>query len=56
MVRLANGIIPWKEGGAAFDYWFNPIKPKTDQRGELNHFGISRKSTTSFSLVQAHFI
>lgn len=35
MVRLANGIIPWKEGGAAFDYWFNPIKPKTDQGGEM---------------------
>ena len=35
MIRLANGIIPWKEGGAAFDYWFNPIKPKTDQGGEM---------------------
>jgi hypothetical protein len=35
MVRLANGIIPWKEGGAAFDYWFNPVKPKTDQGGEM---------------------
>jgi hypothetical protein len=35
MVRLANGIIPWREGGAAFDYWFNPIKPKTDQGGEM---------------------
>ena len=35
MVRLANGIIPWKEGGAAFDYWFNAIKPQTDQGGEM---------------------
>jgi len=35
MMRLANGIIPWKEGGAAFDYWFNAIKPKTDQGGEM---------------------
>lgn len=35
MVRLANGIIPWKEGGSAFDYWFNPIRPKTDQGGEM---------------------
>ena len=35
MVRLANGIIPWKEGGAAFDYWFNPISPATDQGGEM---------------------
>jgi hypothetical protein len=35
MTRLANGIIPWKEGGAAFDYWFNPINPKTDQGGEM---------------------
>jgi len=35
MTRLANGIIPWKEGGAAFDYWFNPITPKTDQGGEM---------------------
>ncbi|MFN0126393.1 MAG: N,N-dimethylformamidase beta subunit family domain-containing protein [Verrucomicrobiales bacterium] len=35
MVRLANGVIPWKEGGAAFDYWFNPIQPKTDQGGEM---------------------
>ena len=33
--RLANGIIPWKEGGAAFDYWFNPISPETDQGGEM---------------------
>lgn len=35
MTRLANGIIPWKEGGAAFDYWFNPISPKVDQGGEM---------------------
>lgn len=35
ITRLANGIIPWKIGGAAFDYFFRPIKPKTDQGGEL---------------------
>jgi hypothetical protein len=35
MTRLANGIISWKIGGAAFDYFFRPIKPKTDQGGEL---------------------
>lgn len=35
MTRLANGIIPWPEGGAAFDYWFNPVNPKTDQGGEM---------------------
>jgi N,N-dimethylformamidase beta subunit-like protein/concanavalin A-like lectin/glucanase superfamily protein len=35
MTRLANGIITWKIGGAAFDYFFRPIKPKTDQGGEL---------------------
>ena len=35
MHRLANGIIPWKKGGAAFDYFFRPIKPKTDQGGEM---------------------
>jgi hypothetical protein len=35
MVALANGIIPWKEGGSAFDYFFRPIQPKTDQGGEM---------------------
>lgn len=35
MTQLANGILPWKEGGAAFDYFFRPIKPKTDQGGEM---------------------
>jgi hypothetical protein len=35
IVRLANGIIPWSKGGAAFDYYFRPIKPKTDQGGEM---------------------
>jgi N,N-dimethylformamidase len=35
ITRLANGVIPWKIGGAAFDYFFRPIKPKTDQGGEL---------------------
>lgn len=35
IVSLANGIIPWREGGSAFDYFFRPIKPKTDQGGEM---------------------
>lgn len=32
---LANGIVPWKEGGAAFDYFMRPVKPATDQGGEM---------------------
>jgi len=35
MVRLANGVITWKKGGAAFDYFFRPIQPATDQGGEM---------------------
>jgi len=35
IVPLANGIIPWKEGGSAFDYFFRPIHPKTNQGGEM---------------------
>ena len=35
IVPLANGIIPWKEGGSAFDYFFRPIHPRTDQGGEM---------------------
>ena len=35
MVRIANGIIPWKEGGAAFDYFSRVVKPRTDQGGEM---------------------
>ncbi len=35
IVALANGIIPWKEGGSAFDYFFRPIHPKSDQGGEM---------------------
>jgi hypothetical protein len=35
ITRLANGIIPWKFGGTAFDYFFRAIKPKTDQGGEM---------------------
>ena len=35
MVRIANGIVPWKEGGTAYDYFFRPIKPKSDQGGEM---------------------
>ena len=32
---LANGLLPWKEGGSAFDFYFRPIRPKTDQGGEM---------------------
>jgi len=35
MVRLANGIIPWKKGGSAFDYFMRPIQPGIDQGGEM---------------------
>ncbi len=35
ITSLANGVVPWKEGGAAFDYFFRPIRPKTDQGGEM---------------------
>jgi hypothetical protein len=35
ITRLANGVITWKIGGAAFDYFFRPVKPKTDQGGEM---------------------
>lgn len=35
MTPLANGIIPWKEGGSAFDFFFRPIHPKADQGGEM---------------------
>jgi hypothetical protein len=35
IVRLANGIIPWSKGGTAFDYFFRPIKPTSDQGGEM---------------------
>jgi hypothetical protein len=35
IVRLANGIIPWSKGGTAFDYFFRPFKPTSDQGGEM---------------------
>jgi N,N-dimethylformamidase len=35
MVRIANGIIPWKKGGSAFDYFFRLVKPTVDQGGEM---------------------
>jgi hypothetical protein len=35
ITQLANGILPWQHGGSAFDYFFRPIRPKTDQGGEL---------------------
>ncbi|MCC6231521.1 MAG: LamG domain-containing protein [Verrucomicrobiales bacterium] len=33
--RLANGVIPWKHGGSAFDYFFRPIQPASEQGGEM---------------------
>jgi hypothetical protein len=35
IVRLANGIIPWSKGGTAFDYFFRPFKPTSEQGGEM---------------------
>ncbi len=35
IVRIANGILPWKEGGQAMDYFFRVIHPKSDQGGEM---------------------
>jgi hypothetical protein len=35
IIRLANGVIPWKKGGSAFDYFFRGLKPKIDQGGEM---------------------
>lgn len=33
--RLANGVIPWSVGGAAFDYFFRPVRPANEQGGEM---------------------
>jgi len=35
ITRIANGILPWKEGGQAMDYFFRVIKPGIDQGGEM---------------------
>jgi hypothetical protein len=35
MVRIANGILPWKQGGKAMDYFFRTIQPKNDQGAEM---------------------
>jgi hypothetical protein len=32
---LANGVLPWKEGGSSFDFFFRPILPAWDQGGEM---------------------
>lgn len=32
---LADGVIPWKEGGVAFDYFMRAVQPQTDQGGEM---------------------
>jgi hypothetical protein len=32
---LATGVVPWRLGGAAFDFFFRPIKPSNDQGGEV---------------------
>lgn len=35
IVRIANGVLPWGEGGTAMDYFFRRLKPKTDQGAEM---------------------
>jgi hypothetical protein len=35
MVRIANGIVPWKEGGSPADYFGRTIAPAIDQGGEM---------------------
>jgi hypothetical protein len=35
IIRIANGVLPWKEGGQAMDYFFRVIRPKTEQGGEM---------------------
>jgi hypothetical protein len=35
IVRIANGILPWKEGGKPMDYFFRQVTPKTDQGAEM---------------------
>ena len=35
MVRIANGIVAWNEGGSASDYFFRSISPASDQGGEM---------------------
>ena len=35
IVRIAKGVVPWKEGGTALDYFFRPISPVTEQGGEM---------------------
>lgn len=35
ITRIANGIMPWKEGGKPMDYFFRQILPKTDQGAEM---------------------
>jgi hypothetical protein len=35
MTRIANGILPWSQGGQAMDYFFRVIKPRTEQGGEM---------------------
>ena len=35
MIHLADGITPWSRGGSAFDYFFRPIRPKSEQGAEM---------------------
>ena len=35
ITRIANGILPWSQGGQPMDYFFRVIKPGTDQGGEM---------------------
>ena len=35
ILRLANGTLPWAQGGYAMDYFFRKIAPRTEQGGEM---------------------
>jgi N,N-dimethylformamidase len=35
MVRLASGVMPWKLGGTCLDYFARPIRPQSEQGGEM---------------------
>jgi hypothetical protein len=35
IVRLATGVIPWRLGGSAFDYFTRPIRPADDQGADM---------------------
>ena len=35
MTRIANGVLNWKEGGTAEDYFFRKITPPVNQGAEM---------------------